>query len=89
MKETKMFFPITQTEFWKKFRIIIEEVITEILSQQFSSRQMFMYFESVCFFEITFVIFLKLQGKYSILSRNQKSLNYLELMLKIFSKEKY
>ena len=35
MKETKMFFPISQTEFRKKFRIIIEEVITEILSQQF------------------------------------------------------
>ncbi len=34
MEETKMFFPITQTEIWKKFRIIIEEVITEKLSQQ-------------------------------------------------------
>lgn len=34
MKETKMFFPKTQTEIWEKFRIIIEEVITENLSQQ-------------------------------------------------------
>jgi hypothetical protein len=34
MEETKMFFPIAQPDFWKKFRITIEEVITEKLSPQ-------------------------------------------------------
>ncbi len=34
MEETKMFFPVTLTEFWKKFRITVPEVVTEKLSSQ-------------------------------------------------------
>ena len=34
MNETPMLFPITPSEFWKQSRIIIEQVISEKLSQQ-------------------------------------------------------
>ena len=34
MNETPMLFPITPSEFWKQIRIIIEQVISEKLSQQ-------------------------------------------------------
>ena len=34
MNETPMLFPITPTEFWKKMRITIDQVITEKLRQQ-------------------------------------------------------
>ena len=33
-----MLFPIAPTEFWKRIRITIEEVVTEKLSQQISSQ---------------------------------------------------
>ena len=34
MNETPMLFPIAPSEFWKQIRIIIEQVISEKLSQQ-------------------------------------------------------
>ncbi len=34
MNEIPMLFPITPSEFWKQIKMIIEEVITEKLSQQ-------------------------------------------------------
>ncbi len=34
MEETPMLFPIAPTEFWKRIRITIEEVVSEKLSQQ-------------------------------------------------------
>ena len=34
MNETPLLFPITPSEFWKQIRIIIEQVISEKLSQQ-------------------------------------------------------
>lgn len=34
MNETPMLFPITPSEFWKQIRTIIDDVVTEKLSQQ-------------------------------------------------------
>jgi|SRR5664279_1248463 len=34
MNETPILFPITPSEFWKQIRIIIEQVISDKLSQQ-------------------------------------------------------
>ena len=36
MEETPMLFPIAPSEFWKRIRITIDEVITEKLSQRIS-----------------------------------------------------
>ncbi len=34
MNETPMLFPITPSEFWKQIRTVIDEVVSEKLSQQ-------------------------------------------------------
>ncbi len=83
-----MFFPITLPEFWKKFRIVIEEVITEKLSPPIFPQTNVYVLRKRMLFRNDILISPQFYCKYFALSINKKSQKLLGQNVDDIFKEK-